>query len=104
MSGPARQRNAQDFVTPQARYEGHAQDMSGVAGGSAGSGVAMYPLYGLGQAGAGTGTVVSWYQRPMVVFPLGFAAGVGIGYVIWGWFMPRVKKSVRKNIQREQED
>jgi len=99
MSGPARQRSAQDFVTPQARYAEHAQEMSGVQGTG---GPVMYPLYGLGQAG--TGVAVVWYQRPMVIFPLGVMAGVGIGYAIWGWFMPRIKKSVAKNIRRGQED
>jgi tetrahydromethanopterin S-methyltransferase subunit D len=73
--------------------------MSGVAGG-VGGGAAMYPLYGLGQTSA---TAPSW-QRPMIIFPLGVVAGVGLGWAIWGWFMPRIKKSVRKNIQRGQED
>lgn len=97
-----KQRNAQDFVTPEARYAEHARDMSGVQSGT-GGGVAMYPLYGLGQTATSTSTTV-WYRSPMLVFPLGFAAGVGIGYAIWGWFLPRVRKSVRKNIQRGQED
>lgn len=92
-------KNAQDFVTPQAKYAEHASDMSGVPG--SGGRVAMYPLYGLGQTSSGT---VVWYQRPMLIFPLGVAAGVGIGYAIWGWFMPRLKKSVRRNMKRNEED
>lgn len=94
-----KQRNAQDFVTPEARYADHARDMSGVMSG-AGGGVAMYPLYGLGQT---TPDPNAWYRRPMIVFPVGVAAGVGIGYAIWGWFMPRLKKSVRKNLKREED-
>jgi hypothetical protein len=93
-------KNAQDFVTPQARYADHARDMSGVAG-AGGQGVAMYPLYGLGQTAPDPN---AWYRRPMIVFPVGVAAGVGIGWAIWGWWMPRVRKNVRKSIQRGQED
>jgi hypothetical protein len=94
-------RNAQDFVTPEARYAEHARDMSGVAGGAGGP-VAMYPLYGLGQTAPVDPNV--WYRRPMVVLPVGIVLGIGIGWGIWGWFMPRMRKSVRKNIQRGQED
>jgi len=91
-------RNAQDFVTPEARYTDHAQEMSGVQG--TGGGTAMYPLYGLGQAATDPN---AWYRRPMFIFPLGVAAGVGVGYAIWGWFMPRLRKSVRKNLKREED-
>lgn len=97
MSGP---RNAQDFVTPQAKYEEHAGHMSGVA--SPGGSNVMYPLYGLGQA-SDTGAA-AFYSRPLFLVPLGVVLGVGIGYGIWGWFMPRLKKNVRKNMQRGQED
>jgi len=93
-------RNAQDFVTPQAQYDEHARDMSGAGAGS--QGVAMYPLYGLGQTAPADPNV--WYRRPMFVFPVGVAAGVGIGWAIWAWWMPRVRKNVRKSIQRGQED
>jgi hypothetical protein len=93
-------RNAQEFVTPQAQYAEHARDMSGVAG-TAQNGVAMYPLYGLGQAEADPN---AWYRRPMFIFPVGVVAGIGVGYAIWGWFLPRIKKNVRKSIQRGQED
>jgi hypothetical protein len=92
-------KSAQDFVTPSARYAEHASDMSGVPG--TGGRVAMYPLYGLGQTAPVDPNV--WYRRPMIVFPVGVAAGVGIGYAIWGWFMPRLKKSVRKNLKREED-
>jgi hypothetical protein len=93
-------KSAQDFVTPQAKYAEHASDMSGVAG-AAGSGTAMYPLYGLGQTAPDPNV---WYRRPMFVLPVGVALGVGIGWGIWGWFMPRLKKSVRKNMKREREE
>lgn len=92
-------RNAQEFVTPQAQYAEHARDMSGVAGTAQGG--VMYPLYGLGQTPPDPNV---WYRRPMFIFPVGVVAGIGIGYAIWGWFMPRVKKNVRKSIQRGQED
>jgi hypothetical protein len=39
----------------------------------------------------------------MFIFPLGVAAGVGIGYAIWGWFMPRLRKNVRRSMKREEE-
>lgn len=91
-------KNAQDFVRPSARYAEHARDMSGVRGG-VGESVSMYPLYGLGQ----TDSAVVWYRRPMFIFPLGVAAGVGIGYAIWGWFMPRLRKNVRRSMKREEE-
>ena len=92
-------KSAQDFVTPQAEYAEHAREMSGVQG--QGTGATMYPLYGLGQTSPES---VTWYRRPMFVLPIGVALGVGIGWGIWGWFMPRIKKSVRKNMKREQED
>ena len=95
-------RNAQDFVTPEARYSEHEQEMSGVPRGVGGGGVAMYPLYGLGQASAAVDPN-AWYRRPMFVLPFGVALGVGIGWGVWGWFMPRLKKSVRKNLKREEE-
>jgi hypothetical protein len=92
-------RNAQEFVTPQAKYAEHARDMSGVTS-SNGAGVAMYPLYGLGQTASDSDV---WYRRPMFVLPVGIALGVGIGWGIWGWFMPRLKKNVRKSMKREEE-
>lgn len=94
-------RNAQEFVTPQAKYAEHARDMSGVTSGG-GAGVAMYPLYGLGQTAPPDPNV--WYRRPMFVLPVGVAIGVGIGWGIWGWFMPRLKKNVRKSMKRNDEE
>lgn len=92
-------RPASDFVTPEARYAEAAQDMSGVR--SSAPGMSPYPLYGLGQAE--TPTVV-WYRRPMVVLPVGIAIGLGLGWGVWGWFMPKLKKNVRKSMKRGEED
>jgi len=90
-------RPASDFVTPEARYAEAAQDMSGVR--SSSPGMSPYPLYGLGQA---EDTTV-WYRRPMFVLPVGIAIGVGIGWGIWGWFMPTLRKNVRKSMKREED-
>lgn len=92
-------KNAQDFVMPNARYAEQAREMSGVRRGGVGESVSMYPLYGLGQ----TASDIVWYRRPVFIFPLGVAAGVGIGYAIWGWFMPRLRKNVRRSMKREEE-
>jgi hypothetical protein len=94
-------RSAADFVTPEARYAEAAQDMSGVR--SAAPGMSPYPLYGLGQADASAAVVV-WYRRPMVVLPVGIALGIGIGWGIWGWFMPTLRKNVRKSMKRNEEE
>lgn len=90
---------ANSFVTPEARYAEAAQDMSGVRGNA--PGMAPYPLYGLGQEIA---TLDVWYRRPLVVLPVGIALGIGIGWGIWGWFMPRLRKNVRKSMKRNEED
>jgi hypothetical protein len=92
-------RPASDFVTPEAQYAEAAQDMSGVR--SSAPGMSPYPLYGLGQAAT---DAVVWYRRPMVVLPVGIALGIGIGWGIWGWFMPTLKKNVRKSMKRNEED
>lgn len=94
-------RPASSFVTPEARYAEAAQDMSGVRGSA--PGMAPYPLYGIGQVATDTVSVV-WYRRPMIVLPVGIALGVGIGWGIWGWFMPRLKKNVRRSMKRNGED
>jgi hypothetical protein len=82
-------KNAQDFVT---EYAQEVAPSAGVAGNN------MVPLYGLGQAS----NPVVWYQRPIVIFPIGIAVGVGIGWGIWGWFMPRLRKNVRKSMKDEE--
>lgn len=91
-------KNARDFVTPEARYAEQADAMSGVRG-TAAADMVVYPLNGLGQV-----SEVAWYQRPMIVLPVGIALGVGIGWSIWGWFMPRMTKNLKRKIARGQED
>jgi len=88
--------NAQDFVTPQAR-EAYAQNMTGVRTAAAG----VVPLYGVGQVDT---SALAWYKRPAFTIPLGVATGIGIGYAVWGWLMPRIKKNVAKSIRRGQEE
>lgn len=76
---------AEQFVTPQGRYDERAAQVSGVRGGA--QGMAPYPLYGV-DAIEGT---VAWYKRPIVVLPVGVGIGIGLGWLWWAWLKPKMK-------------
>lgn len=87
--------DAEQYVTDEARYAERMDEASGVSGGAQAN-MAPYPLYGLGQPAAEP--AVPLWKKPWFCYSFGAAVGVGIGYGIFGWLMP---KYVRKNRRRK---
>jgi len=71
-----------------------ADQASGVGGSQ--QGMAPYPLYGLPTLGQTQETPVPFYRRPMVVFVAGSAVGFGLGYLVFGRLIPKLKKNWAK--------
>lgn len=90
--------NPDDYVTPEGRYAEHVQEMSGAP---PQAGMAPYPLYGLPPLGQ-EDVNVPFYKKPVFCLVVGGAAGVGIGYLVWGWLLPRMKP-MRKNKKKAAE-
>ena len=84
------------YVTTDAKYAAQMDEMSGVGTGS--SNMAPYPLYGIPGLGQETPTdSVPFWKKPMFCYTVGAAAGVGLGWVFFGWFRPKyMKKNLRK--------
>lgn len=90
--------NPDDYVTDEARYAEHAHEMSGAAAG--GPGAAPYPLYGLPTLGQETEAAVPFYKKPVFCYGVGAAVGFGIGYAVFGFVMPRMKKNPTRKRRR----
>jgi hypothetical protein len=87
---------ADQFVTDEAQ-QAHANDMSG---GAVGAGASPYPLYGLSQD---VPDVVPFYKKPAFCWIGGMAAGVGIGWLVFGYLKPRMKPNTRRKKKEESE-
>lgn len=77
---------AEEYVTPDARYAEMADRMAGPPS----RGAPPYPLYGLGQAES-----TPIWKRPLVTFAFG-AILVGGAWAYFGWLRPKFKK-MKKN-------
>ena len=81
-----------EYAIPSA-YADQAQQMSGAP---ATAGMAPYPLYGLPTLGQDTEAAVPFYKRPLFCYGVGTAAGFGLGYLVFGMLMPKMKKNTEK--------
>lgn len=93
--------NAEDYVTPEAKYAEQVEDMSGVRGRQAGA--APYPLYGLPSMGQPEPAVAFW-KRPTFNLAAGTVLGFGLGYVFFGWLKPRLKPNPAKKRARKRSE
>lgn len=84
-----------DYAIPSA-YADHQ-----ASGAPASAGMAPYPLYGLPTLGQETEAAVPFYKRPLFCYGVGAAAGFGIGYAVFGFLMPRMKKNPSKKKTKE---
>ncbi len=82
-----------DFVTPEARYAQQAHEMSGAPDAP---GMAPYPLYGLPTLGNEPEVAVPFYKKPVFCYGVGAVVGFGIGYAVFGFALPRMKKNPTK--------
>jgi hypothetical protein len=89
---------ADQYVTPEARYAEEVDAQSGVR--HQVQGAPPYPLYGLSE---GELQPLPIWQRPWFCYAAGAVGGVGLSYAIWRWALPmlgiklgRVKKN-KKN-------
>jgi len=74
---------------PLSQFEQQARQQSGAPGAT---GMAPYPLYGLGQEEP----ALPFYRRPLVCFGAG-AATVGALWLYFGWWRPKQKRKAKRN-------
>lgn len=90
---------AEQFVTPEAKYAAQMDEMSGVRG--AEQHMAPYPLYGIGQTTDVVTASVPVWKKPMFCYGVGALAGLGLGWAFFGWFKP---KYMKKNVKKKKAD
>lgn len=87
--------------TAEQQYQQAAVDMTGSG---AQSGMAPVPLYGLPVLGQEE-TPLPFWRRPMFCYAVGGAAGLGLGYLVFGIVMPAMRsRKTKKNKPDESED
>jgi hypothetical protein len=85
-------------VNQQQQYANAARAAAGGIGDQPGA--PPYPLYGVDGLGQVAETPVPFYRQPMFVFPAGVAVGLGLGYLVWGLALPRIRRNERKRIAK----
>lgn len=77
----------EDFIEEQ------AEEMSGVQ--RSAPGAAPYPLYGIPSLGQEEAASPFW-RAAWFCYPAGAVAGFGLGYLVFGWLLPRMRKNPKK--------
>lgn len=89
-------READQYVTPEARYAEQVDDQSGVR--HQVQGAPPYPLYGLSDDVL---QPLPLWQRPWFCYTTGAVAGIGMTYAIWRWVFPILGIKLRKNPRKK---